>query len=288
MKTGEGPHRNEDTEQGPDLKNVLTPSPSGEGQLQSGKIGGRKCCPELPRDCFFSELEFVEAYRSRHEICMINFDPGDIVGTQADGDHDLFHDVPDEGDGLEVYECEEFTFEDHVNFAYDSGDFSFGTCQELLNEGFETTLKGGDGSRKIVEGAKNNVVLGQYVYGGMSGVTKAVVNHTALTRYLNGFVGAHTPEGATWRALSIFKGGTVKVHHDYNNEVGTRNYFASFGQEAGGELWVHDRDITEEDVAMDRDGGIQWRRTGAKEWLPGRLMDSKKSSWTSILTSSTT
>ena len=164
--------------------------------------------------------------------------------------------------------------EDHVNFAYDSGDFSFSTCQELLNEGFETTLKGGDGSRKIVEGAKNNVVLGQYVYGGMSGVTKAVVNHTALTRYLNSFVRTHNP--ATWRALSIFKGGAVKVRHDYNNEVGTRNYFASFGQEEGGELWVHDRDINEEDVAMDGDGTIQWRRTGAKEWLPGRLMDSQE------------
>ena len=114
-----------------------------------------------------------------------------------------------------------------------------------------------------MEGARNSVVLGQYVHGGMSGVTKAVVNHTALTRYLNHFVAAHTPQGATWRAISVFKGGSVKVHHDYNNEAGSRNYFASFGQTSGGgELWVHDGSIM--------------RRTGAKEWLPGRLLDSQE------------
>ena len=110
----------------------------------------------------------------------------------------------------------------------------------------------------------------------MTGVAKAVVNHTALTRYLNRFVAAHTPQGATWRAITVFKGGSVKVHHDYNNEVGTRNYFASFGQISGGELWVHDGAITEEDIVMDKDGAIQWRRTGAREWLPGRLLDSQE------------
>ena len=57
VRTGKGPHRSEDTERGPDFKNVLTSSPIGEGQLQSGEIGGRKCCPELPRDALASLLK---------------------------------------------------------------------------------------------------------------------------------------------------------------------------------------------------------------------------------------
>ena len=32
------------------------------------------------------------------------------------------------------------------------------------------------------------MALGFYVHGGMSGVTKAVVNHSALARYLNAFL----------------------------------------------------------------------------------------------------
>ena len=276
VNAAQGSDRNEDTEKEPDSNNVLETPPRDEGPLQSSEVGGRKCCPELPRDCFFSELEFVKAYRDKHEVCVIDFDPGDLAPPETDEDHDLFYDVPDEGEGLEVYECKEFTFEDRVGFAYDSGDFAFSTCQELLEDAFNSVLRGGGGRSNIIDGAKNSVVLGQYVYGGMSGVTKAVVNHTALTRYLNHFVAAHTPQGATWRAISVFKGGSVKVHHDYNNEAGSRNYFASFGQTSGGELWVHDSTITESDVAEDKDRVIQWRRTGAKEWLPGRLLDSQE------------
>ena len=154
VSDAEGPDRKEDTEKGRNFVNVLEAPPRGEGRSRGSEVGGRKYCPELPRDCFFSEQEFVEAYRDKHEICVIDFDPGDFVTSETDEEHDLFYDVPDEGEGLEVYECKEFTFEDRVRFAYDSGDFAFSTCQELLEDAFSSVLRGGDGRSRIVDGAR--------------------------------------------------------------------------------------------------------------------------------------
>ena len=257
---------------GRDQAEALSGSMDGGGGHRGSEIGGRKCCPELPRDCFFSEKEFAAAYCDRHEVCAIDIDQGEDF--QDDGDS--FHDIPEEGEGIEVYECNEYTFEDRATFAYDSGDFSFSTCQELLEDAFSTVLRGGVSRGNVIDGAKNSLILGYYCHGGMSGITKAALNHTPLTRYLNHFIAAHNPPGATWGAISVFKGGAVKVHHDYNNAVGSRNYFASFGQISGGELWLHDGNISEQDVARGGPNEIQWRRTGSGEWLPGRLFDSQE------------
>ena len=68
----------------------------------------------------------------------------------------------------------------------------------------------------------------------------------------------------------------MKVHHDYNNAAGSSNYFASFGQETGGELWVHDDRIKENEVETGKDGSIVWKRTGAGDWLPGRLIEARE------------
>ena len=268
--------QDEDPDRGRDQRQVLHELPGGDGEHRGREIGGRKCCPELPRDCYFTEKEFAAAHRDRHEMCVIDVEQSNCFRTDDEDDADSFHDVPEEGEGIEVYECNEYTLVDRATFAYDSGDFSFSTCQELLDDAFDTVLKGRVHRGNVIDGAKNSLVLGYYCHAGMNGVTKGVVNHTALTRHLNHFVAAHNPPGATWSALSIFKGGVVKVHHDYNNAAGSRNYFASFGQISGGELWVHDNSISEQTVAQDEGGAIQWKRTRSGEWLPGRLFDSQE------------
>ena len=271
-----GGDENFDPGRGRDQRQVLNELPGGGGEHRGRGIGGRKCCPELSRDCYFTENEFATAYRDRHEMCVIDVEQDDRFRVDGEDDDDSFHDIPEEGEGIEVYECNEYTLEDRATFAYDSGDFSFSTCQELLDDAFSTVLKGGARRGNVIDGAKNSLVLGYYCHGGMNGVTKGAVNHTALTRYLNHFVAADNPPGATWSAISIFKGGVVKVHHDYNNAAGSRNYFASFGQTSGGELWVHDSSVTEQDIARDALSKIQWKRTGSGEWLPGRLHDSQE------------
>ena len=163
-----------------------------------------------------------------------------------------------------------------IVFAYDSGDFSFATCQEILDEASGDILKGQGTRKRVLHGAKCQMAFGFYVHGGMTGVTKAVVNHSTLARYLNAFTRAHVGKDATWGAISIFKGGSVKVHHDYNNAAGTKNYFASFGQESGGQLWTHDHEIKERGLENDDKGKIVWKRTGSGEWLPGTLKDTKE------------
>ena len=42
------------------------------------------------------------------------------------------------------------------------------------------------------------------------------------------------------------------------------------------ELWLHDGEVTEEQIADDTKGEIHWRKTGSGEWLPGRLHDSQE------------
>ena len=175
-----------------------------------------------------------------------------------------------------MFERKEFTAEDRITFVYDSGDFSFATCQKILNEFYGDAPKSDGARKRVLQGAVRQAAFGFYVYGGMSGVTKAVVNHTALARYLNGFIKAHVEDDATWGAISIIKGGAVKVHHDYNNAAGSSNYFASFGQETGGELRAHDDRIKENEVETDKDGSIVWKRTGAGDWLPGRLIEARE------------
>ena len=67
------------------------------------------------------------------------------------------------------------------------------------------------------------------------------------------------------------------MHHDFNNAAGSKNYFASFGQESGGDLWVHDKEIKEGDLEDGNNKGkIVWKKTGSGEWLPGTLVSTKE------------
>ncbi|CAE7418332.1 GIP, partial [Symbiodinium pilosum] len=268
--------RVEDVGHGEEKGKVLTARPQGGEHPVVHGFGGRKCCPELSHDCFFTEEEFSNAYKNRNEICEIDFEGGNRIEVEDNEDVDLFHEAMEGEDDIEVFECKEFSIEDRITFAYDSGDFSFATCKEILDEGCEEALKGGGERKRVFHEASGQVAFGYYVHGGMNGVTKSVVNHTVLARYLNAFIRAHVGEHATWGAVSVIKGGAGKVHHDYNNAAGSTNYFASFGQGPGGKLWVHDDSIIEADIKEDKHGDIVWKQTGSGEWLPGRTVDANE------------
>ena len=268
--------RVEDVGHGEEKGKVLTARPQGGEHPVVHGFGGRKCCPELSYDCFFTEEEFSNAYKNRNEICEIDFEGGNRIEVEDNEDVDLFHEAMEGEDDIEVFECKEFSIEDRITFAYDSGDFSFATCKEILDEGCEEALKGGGERKRVFHEASGQVAFGYYVHGGMNGVTKSVVNHTVLARYLNAFIRAHVGEHATRGAVSVIKGGAGKVHHDYNNAAGSTNYFASFGQGPGGKLWVHDDSIIEADIKEDKHGDIVWKQTGSGEWLPGRTVDANE------------
>ena len=270
------PDREEDADRGAKTGTILSDAPRGRERVEASGNGGRKCCPELARDCYFTEEEFVEAYGNRHEVCEIDVGRGDHDQLDFEEDGDAYHDAIEDESEIEVFECKEFTLDDRIVFAYDSGDFSFATCKEILDEASGDLLKGSDHRKRVLDGARHQAIFGYYVHGGMSGVTKAVVNQTVFARYLNAFVKAHVGKEATWGAVGVFKGGSVKVHHDYNNAAGSSNYFTSFGQRSGGELWTHDPAIKECDLEGDKEGAVVWKRTGAGEWLPGTVTSTQE------------
>ena len=124
-------NRTEDAGCGMTKGKILSNSLQGREETELCRIGGRKCCPELARDCFFTEEEFVGAYRGRHEINETGF--GEEWREErhdyrdSSDDSDCFHDAMEDIEEAAVYECREFTLNDRIAFAYDSGDFSFAT-----------------------------------------------------------------------------------------------------------------------------------------------------------------
>ena len=205
-----------------------------------------------------------------------------IPGCDASDYHDAHHELKgnednqdgEQGSGrAEAYQCREFTHQDEIVFAIDSGDFSYATCLEIL-EGAGHLFKKKQGEREhAIEGVRELAVFGYYSRGGLHGVTRAITDNTVVGRYLNEFCKAHLPEGATWGAISVAKGGAAKVHRDYNNESGSMNHFTSFGHSSGGQLWLAEAKIEE---TQAKDTEIVWKRTRAGDWLPGRLHPSRE------------
>ena len=123
VSASDDPDRYEDAGRGGASDLVLNKPLRGEDRMGACGFGGRKCCPELARDCFFAEEEFAEARQDRHDICEIDIGKGDCDQFDVDEDGDDYHDAIEGDEEIQVYKCKEYTLEDRVVFAYDSGDF---------------------------------------------------------------------------------------------------------------------------------------------------------------------
>ena len=103
---------------------------------------------------------------SLHEVCAIDLNQDEDF--QDDGDS--FHDIPDKGEGIEVYESTSTRLKTAPPLHMTPGTFPLA---------FSTVLRGGISRGNVIDGAKNSLILGYYRHGGMSGITKAALNHTA-------------------------------------------------------------------------------------------------------------
>ena len=112
---------------------------------------------------------------------------------------------------------------------------------------------------------------GLYTHGGVLGVTNKTKERSSMVRYLNEFARRRLGDDAKWTSVTLARNAKTEVHHDYNNFKGSRNYTISFGQAAGGELWLEDRELQEGQV----DPNVKWRKAGTKQWTPGRLHRTK-------------
>ncbi|OLP82117.1 Copia protein [Symbiodinium microadriaticum] len=146
-------------------------------------------------------------------------------------------------------------------------DYSNATLLRLLNS---TQLQQVKTQRDDVFGAKHAKVTyhtyGLYTHGGVLGVTNKTRENSGMVRYLNEFARRRLGEHAIWSSITVARDAKTEVHHDYNNLRGSKNYTFSIGQEAGGEVWVEDRGVSEDNIDAD----VKWRRIGSGQWVPGK------------------
>ena len=158
--------------------------------------------------------------------------------------------------------------------AYDKADFNFDTLENILRNS-ELKPRRNDRGKAFVnqEGDHNKnayFTFGLFTHGGVQGVTRLTVDRPHLCRYINGFGLARIKGTPTWTSVTLTKNVKCDVHRDYNNLKGTTNHTCSFGQTAGGELWLEDKQLCEGDAKMT---DLVWRRGAGGAWLPGRLKD---------------
>ena len=116
----------------------------------------------------------------------------------------------------------------------EEGRYDFESCLQVLREcvpGFPPPR------RATVAGDKAYAVLGLYSQGGFKGITRFAQGNPDLTKYLNGFVRTHHPQGS-WSTLYLARNTSMPVHRDTRNLKGTSTWIVGLGDFMGGGLWV--------------------------------------------------
>ncbi|CAE7925631.1 unnamed protein product, partial [Symbiodinium sp. KB8] len=145
--------------------------------------------------------------------------------------------------------------------SFDWADTSFENCQKILEETLAASATGPKRPIQHGEGddqAHAYVTYGMFTHGGVHGTTRATKEDDGLIQYLNHFGRQHLGEEATWTSISVTRNIACDTHRDSNNLRDTYNYATSFGQRAGGDLWLEE-DV-DENHANDRD--IVWKKVG--------------------------
>ena len=243
-----------------------TGAPEGQGEgpragLVSEPCGRRKagngCCDgNYDVDLVIVDEDLERALRDQHVVLSVN--PELTVGDRRD--------LPP-GERL-------------AKAAYDRADYTYATLKEILEA---ADLKPRRNDRGEAFGSNEDhkkhsyFTFGLFTHGGVQGITKLTVDRPHLCRYLNSFGCAKIDSGQTWSSISIGKDVETGVHRDYNNLKGTANHTCSFGQEAGGQVWLEDKQVNEEDAKLT---DLVWKRGAGGAWLPGRL----KNTFETVLT----
>ncbi|CAE7261007.1 RE2 [Symbiodinium sp. CCMP2592] len=229
------------------------------------------CCGEVCDEDRISEVEYVRGYYNQAVNFSTTHEPvrndGDATGLSFVKAHDNMHN--DRRDGVRNpcplrFGDESFPWEDH----------SFEACQRLLGSTFTPNNSASLRPIQRGEGGEDGelyLTVGMYTHGGVHGITRATKDSDAIVRYLNHFGKRHLGEQATWSSISITKNVSCDIHRDSNNLRGSQNYCATFGQRAGGELWLEEE--IDEDGAGDKE--IVWKRDRTGSWVPGRHHNTK-------------
>ncbi|CAE7900046.1 RE1, partial [Symbiodinium sp. KB8] len=158
---------------------------------------------------------------------------------------------------------------------YDWEDYTFSNCQRILED---NAYPQGKPSMRAVQHGEGDpegqiyVTYGLFTHGGVHGLTRASKDNDAILRYLNNLGREHLGDEATWTSISVTRNIGVSVHRDSNNLKDSKNYTVTFGQDAGGDIWMEE-DVDENQV---HGKGIVWKRDRTGAWVPGRYYNDKE------------
>ena len=133
--------------------------------------------------------------------------------------------------------------EERAKAALRQKEYTWKACEELRKE---TAHQSPNKVRSLVEGRSNYVTFGAYSHGAFYGATRATENQPYLVKFLNTLGRQYLPKGAKWTSISVNRNNQVPVHRDVNNSEQHPNYSIGLGRYTGGELWVHDPQLTEQ------------------------------------------
>ena len=146
-------------------------------------------------------------------------------------------------------------------------DFSYKALQEIIESlhVFQTRKQ-----RRAIKSKDDKafyLVFGQWVHGGLQGVTHLSNKHPEVCHYLCAFVAHHAPKDFTWTSLVVSRQTEVSFHRDARNREGSLNFLVSCGNHSGGELWTEDSTVPDKQAVYQKDA--------AGNMLKGRKVSSK-------------
>ena len=134
-----------------------------------------------------------------------------------------------------------------------SQDFSFKALQEKIEslQAFQTRKQ-----RRAIKSKDSQAfyhVFGQWVHGGLQGVTQLSQKNPEICRYLCSFVAHHAPKNFTWTSLVVSMQTQVAIHRDAHNQQDSCNFLVSCGDHSGGELWIEDSTVPDKYAVYQTD-----------------------------------
>ena len=185
---------------------------------------------------------------------------------------------PGRGSKAEILrECEEF-----ARKAVIEKDFTYATLQDLVELLPEDKSKR---ERKAVEkdrekdemnkdGLAEKCLLGGYwTRGAMGGITNASSDLPWTCRYIN--MWGRSRMSGSWTSFYLALNKSHAVHTDHHNLRGTMNATTTFGNFAGGSLWVGDVEQHPDRQWRSDDDGV-WRTDSSGKVLRGQCIDTKE------------
>ncbi|CAE7674118.1 unnamed protein product [Symbiodinium sp. CCMP2592] len=132
--------------------------------------------------------------------------------------------------------------EDHKNDLVLSLEEAEGYARELRINGNSRRMKATENDDSVEdEVGRDYIIIGAWIFSGMTGITTSVDRHAQLTKYLIAFMKSRGLKD-TFTSICINHGGNRRVHRDLLNHEDSLNHTLGVGSYQGGSVWVEQKD----------------------------------------------